>query len=134
MQYQGRELNLSPVNITLAQIVALLDARRPVRVELQPGDATRYEFLIVPLVGQLSGTGHYSDGCLAHVPVNLRTDGRFTAFDLDFEVGPYDLETYQNEHTRNVLAHFYLALRQEMGRIANVAVRQVADEPNPKEG
>lgn len=112
MEYNGRPLTMGPVNITLAQVAALLDARRPVRVVLEPGDATRYEFLLVPLVGQLAGTGGYDDGALAHIPVNHWNDSSLMALQPQFSAGPFDFQAYANGHTRLVMAEFHNLLRE----------------------
>lgn len=111
-----RTLNLGPLNGRTP--FADLDVGLPARVVLEPGDATRYEFLLVPLVGELEGAGGYSVAPVhvAHVPVNLASTGTFCAIPLipSYPLGPYDFECYATEYTRYVVAAFHNALGEAL--------------------
>jgi hypothetical protein len=116
MKYAGRDLTMEPANgITLEEIAERLRAGLPTRVVLEPGDATRYEFLLVPLSGQTEGCGGYGEGSIAHIPCNLTTDGQFLAVRLSEHRGEWTFATYRNAHARAVMAAFYAALQEAAG-------------------
>lgn len=55
LQYHDREFTLEPVNVSFATVVSHLKRTgKPIFVELEPGDATRY-CLIVCLLGNDTG-------------------------------------------------------------------------------
>jgi hypothetical protein len=53
LEYYGKSLKVEPVNTTREKIVLALDnlLALSVSVILEPGDATRYEFILTPLKG-----------------------------------------------------------------------------------
>lgn len=107
MSYDISKLDLSPKNYTsLDKIANELLNGYPVRVVLEPGDMTRYEFLMVRMT-HTTASGGYRPGTIAHVAVNLGTDGRFFALTPGQTCGPWDFDAYKNEHTREVMAAFY---------------------------
>ncbi|KKN88120.1 hypothetical protein LCGC14_0251920 [marine sediment metagenome] len=52
IEYQGKPMTFDPTNISVLRVVQLLYRGTPQVVILEPGDATRYVLLLVPL-----GTG-----------------------------------------------------------------------------
>lgn len=67
MEYNGRTLSLTPVNITLAEATRLFKVDRAFVIVLEPGDMTRYEFVIMPtakLVTAIHETGRIEFGNL----------------------------------------------------------------------
>jgi hypothetical protein len=57
LAYHGRAMNAEPTNMALADVAERLRQGHPVYVDLQPGDGTRYEFVLLPLDGVMSGGG-----------------------------------------------------------------------------
>lgn len=55
LEYRGRALSAEPSNASLAYVANLLNVGRPAYVCLEPGDATRYDLLIVPFNGICNG-------------------------------------------------------------------------------
>lgn len=48
LQYGSQKMDLNPVNMSLGEITTRLFHGEAVYVELQPGDATRYQFYLIP--------------------------------------------------------------------------------------
>ncbi len=49
LEYHGKEMNPFPTDTSLTSLVHDLMVGRSATVELQPGDGTRYELLLVPM-------------------------------------------------------------------------------------
>lgn len=109
----GRPFDMRPKNITVPEVMRELGEGRPVRIVLEPGDATRYEFAVVPCTGTMRGFNHYDPSAdyLLHVPGNLAVQqeepimvgSQFFAPDILFRA-------YRNPHTRKILGAFYRTL------------------------
>jgi len=112
LQYMGRGLDPRPVNRTLEEVHELLLVdKTPVVVQLEPGDGTRYDWLLVPAasyyVGDALGVIGIPPGAAAeyliivdvHVPMHAMAvpfDGATTAADVR--------EVSANAWTRTCLA------------------------------
>lgn len=109
----GREMNFTPVNRPLSNIVADLRARRAVLVELEPGDATRYLFFLIPMWdNDLRPTNlgiRPGNEWIWVAPVNLRAENggaavRFSNLPTGALYGLIDV--YSSGWTREVISHF----------------------------
>jgi hypothetical protein len=115
-RYDG--LNLRPINLSVEEMTGLLHQGNPVRVILEPGDTTRYEFLIVPLVGQLAGTGATVEGSYAFVPVRGHMkQGTFIAVWPNMEPPVAHFTGLLSYHTSSVIAAFFHCLLAEMREV-----------------
>ena len=56
-----RELQPNPLGITLKQVAKFLVEGKPLTVELEPGDATRYELALIPMWADLMNLGNYGE-------------------------------------------------------------------------
>ncbi len=112
--YAGRPLDFTPVEgQSIEGIAESLVHGSAVFVQLQPGDATRYDLFLVPVNGpNLTVTGHGLRDPFARwvwlTPVNAVTQGAGGAFvDLSHATHSRDLaDLYRNEWTAVAMAHF----------------------------
>lgn len=74
-----RSLDLAPVNITPETLLSRLSRGETVMVRLEPGDATRYDFFIIPLIEDNVPT-RAREGWIGVVPVNLSTGQESIAY------------------------------------------------------
>lgn len=103
--------NFRPVNISVDEIQLRLRAVTPVRVILEPGDATRYELVLVPQ------SGSPKDTVTGNSPLHLivvRAIGGSTLsavviqmYKGEYWPGQFAPISNNNEHTQNVLAEFF---------------------------
>lgn len=49
LEYHGRQMDPTPYGKSLQSVAQCLDRRQPTTVILKPGDATRYELVLVPM-------------------------------------------------------------------------------------
>lgn len=110
----SRSLDLRPVNIAPQQLVECLSRGETVLVRLEPGDATRYDFFLVPLIGENVPTAA-RDGWLGLVPLNV---GKGTALlPPTPNISQFDFsELEMSGYTRAVIAKFYNLLMEELLR------------------
>lgn len=59
LMYLGRAMNLTPLNITLDELGGRLARGATTLIVLEPGDATRYEFMVVPLDDTVKDAMHF---------------------------------------------------------------------------
>ena len=48
LQYHGRQMKPTPLNMELHEVRSILESGKSVRIRLEPGDGTRYDLLITP--------------------------------------------------------------------------------------
>lgn len=118
----GRALDLEPQNISLLSLEQRLDAGFPVYVMLEPGDGTRYQWIITPLWAHayVSGAGisrvpwewlmvtradQESDAC--HKGVMIRSH---------FWSGDFYPICRANEYTMKLMARFFMDLWKQHDR------------------
>ena len=121
LEYHGRPMEFLPINVLPSHLIRLFHQGLPQTIILEPGDATRYTLLLLPLglgdnVGaHLDAIGippseadHYifvsklsCDECL----------GTWLPFGPGVEVGTYDVvELTTNEWSREFLAWWFTEL------------------------
>ena len=112
-------LDLRPVNIAVTLLVSLVRGGHAVRIVLEPGDFTRYEFLVVPLTVWATGTGHFPHGSLAYVPLQPKPTktGHFIAIKPDQKPHFADFADLMDGHTSEMVARFFSCLLEELGEI-----------------
>jgi hypothetical protein len=105
------DLNFHPTNTTFDIIEQKLKNGHHVYVQLEPGDATSYEFILIP------GAPHEPVGTarehLLYVICNLGTNRQLHHVWMGV-TGAYAFDGVNNEHSRLVLAHFHNLLMEEM--------------------
>jgi hypothetical protein len=111
------ERNFKPRNIRLEDAVMLLLAGHPVRFVLEPGDATRYEILVIPQ------SGRYEDTITGNGPEHLivvrSTGGTLTVANIrkqkgEYYPGDFDAISNGNRVTSHVFADFFRFLMEKM--------------------
>ncbi len=60
LEYHGRQMSVQPLDLELRDVAWMLNVGTAVTVRLEPGDATRYELLLVPMAGPFIKIGNYS--------------------------------------------------------------------------
>lgn len=110
LKYGTEEMKPAPINTTLDAIVTCLEqGHHPVIVELEPGDGTYYNLLIVPswavyVAPHLRRFGILADRAIDYLIVTRLTDQEGQAFYATAQVGPWDLHGIDNEWSRELLA------------------------------
>lgn len=116
LKYGAKEMRPSPINTTLGDIVTCLEhGHHPVIVELEPGDGTYYNLLIVPawaayVAPRLARFGIPADRAMGWLIVTKLTDQQGQAFYATADVGPWDLHGIDNEWSRELLAWWLRAI------------------------
>lgn len=117
----GHEMTFAPINVPVADMLRLLHQGVPQVVILEPGDATRYTLLILPLdrgdnvVTHLQAIGIQEEDAERYLFVSKLScnecPGTFVPFGPDVPVGTYDvLELTENEWSRRLLAWWLTTL------------------------
>lgn len=109
LEYAGKQVVAEPINMSLDMAATYLRDARPCVVELEPGDVTYYNLLIVPAwrvgVGSyLQRFGIAPGRASEYLIVTKLTDVGGLTFFATREVGSWDLEIIPNEWTRELLA------------------------------
>lgn len=108
--YGSKPMKPEPINITLEKLAQRLNQRETMIAELEPGDGTYYNLLLVPAVSL--GTREYlgrfgiSDS-RAHcylIVTKLTSYGGETFYSYSEGTIPCDMESVKNEWTRVLLA------------------------------
>jgi len=99
--YHGRPMTFTPINVSLTHLIATLHQNVPQVVILEPGDATRYTLLLVPLnlgddvSAHLDAVGIPSDAADGYLFVSKldthECPGTWIPFGSGLTVGTYDL-------------------------------------------
>lgn len=117
LRYGGQVMNMEPTNMSLGEAVTRLFHGEAVHIDLQPGDATRYQLYIIPLWNRILKPGNvsHSDSDDMVVLALLNID-RKTAL---VRLSPEALDTFyavenDNEWTRHILASFVSRLANTM--------------------
>lgn len=119
-EYGGRLLSPEPTNLSLKVLAGGLSAGHTAYAQLEPGDATRYDILLVPMWGPAGFGGPYdredykwlfitrlrSGGSVPSLGCMIRRD--FRSYDFQEIAGG-------NTHTANLLAWWHVCLQLEMG-------------------
>lgn len=108
-------LNFEPANISNLELLHRLHEGETTRVILEPGDATRYDLLIIPLNDQTSPTGVPGyEGWFGYVFLNNASRKQFltlrpsTCWPMDFS------GHIVNDWSRHVLSNFHNLLMEEL--------------------
>lgn len=109
LMYGTREMQPDPINTTFGEIVERLAHGHPVIVELEPGDATYYSLLIVPawaayVATHLGRFGIPADQAHRYLIGTRMTDQEGQAFYATEHVGPWDIDSVDNEWSRELIA------------------------------
>jgi hypothetical protein len=104
------ELTYTPSNIGMNELVTRLKRGLATRIILEPGDATRYELMIIPQSGLRADT--FTGNGPAHLVVVRQVSSTLFACHLRKQNGPYwpgdfSAISNNNEHSANVLALFF---------------------------
>ena len=121
LEYRGKKMEFVPVNVLPSDMIRLIHQGVPQVVILEPGDATRYTLLLIPLdrgdnvVGHLDSIGIQGEDAERYLFVSkLSPDacpGTFVPFGPDATVGTYDvLDLTSNEWSRELLAWWLTSL------------------------
>ena len=119
IEYQGKPMTFDPINVSVLRVVQLLYQDTPQVVILEPGDATRYILLLVPLgtniAPYLSDYGIPSRESTQYLFVSKLTDeeclGTWIPFGQDRVVGTYNVVPLSNnEWSRQFLAWWFTSL------------------------
>jgi hypothetical protein len=121
LRYGAREMNPSPLNMTLADLAWRLHDGRPVIAELEPGDATYYSLLIVPawagdVVRHLGRYGIAPDQAHRYLIVTKLNDQGGSAFYATADVGEWDLHGIDNPWSRELIVWWLRLLWAEIKR------------------
>jgi len=112
LTYGSKAMHPEPVNMTMQDLVHELagaeDSPNPVIVELEPGDGTYYNLLIVPAwhidVGTFLGRyGIQVEEAERYLIVTKLDDQQGRAFYATKDVGEWDLHGIENDWTRELL-------------------------------
>lgn len=128
LKYGTKEMRPQPINTTLDAIVTCLEhGHHPVIVELEPGDGTYYNLLIVPawavyVAPHLGRYGIPADRAHEYLIVTRLSDRRGWGFYATAQVGVWDLHGIENDWTRELLAWWlreilWPAINQERERL-----------------
>lgn len=111
----GKMMTSEPINMGITEVAAMLRLNQPVVAILEPGDATRYTLLLVPIgdgdqvspyLGWLGIQEEDADNYL--FVSNLHPEecpGTWVPFGPGVEVGIYDVtDLSKNEWSRNLIA------------------------------
>jgi hypothetical protein len=104
------ELDYNPTNVGMNELAFRIGQGIPARVILEPGDATRYEFLIIPQSGKSGDT--FTGNSRDHLVVVRQTSSDLTACHVrkqkgDYWPGDFHAISNSNEHSANVMAGFF---------------------------
>lgn len=124
LEYHGRRLTWDPVNVDTEAILDSLDADEPCVIMLEPGDATRYVFMLVPLTGdgvrcELRWAGITpADADRYMLVVKLASQPRdqgwaWVPWEPGVAVGVHDVsDIHQNDWSKEVIAWWLTELRR----------------------
>lgn len=111
-----------PINTIMLTVADALIAKQPIVVILEPGDATRYMFMVTPCTAMfvddhLRSIGVPWDKAKDYVILTrINSPGASCVVRISTEVFEWDFEGYSNnQHTRQVLAWWFNLLRKELG-------------------
>ncbi|KKN88166.1 hypothetical protein LCGC14_0252380 [marine sediment metagenome] len=119
IEYNGKPMRFEPINITTLDMLRLMRRGTPQVVLLEPGDATRYTLLAVPLGTDVAS--HLDDFGIprreAHNYLFVsklaaeECPGTWLPFGSDLTVGTYDVVPLtDNEWSRRFLAWWFTRL------------------------
>ena len=109
----GKTMKFEPINVTISEVVSTLGFNQPIVVTLEPGDATRYVLLLVPIRDGDSVSHH-----LGFIGINSRDDYLFVSYLSSRECpgtfvpfGPHgSVDTYNvDELTENEWSRIFLS-------------------------
>jgi hypothetical protein len=121
LDYNGRPMEFVPINVLPSRMLQLLHQGTPQVVILEPGDATRYTLLLLPLdlgdnvSAHLDSVGIPPNSCDEYLFVSALSDqlsrGEWLPFGPGRTVGTYDLVNIStNEWSREFLAWWFTEL------------------------
>lgn len=110
-------MNLAPINVSTIMMKNTLMNGHPIRVVLEPGDATRYELLLIPQSGEPYDT--FTGNSDTHIIIVRNTGGTLSAVNTTLHAGEYWPGQFapisnNNEHTQDVIAEFMAFLMKEL--------------------
>lgn len=118
LSYHGKELRLEPINATMGVIAAELLKGHPALAILEPGDATRYEVILVPCWSSNIRLGLASQGIRPTETDDYllcaKLNGNTGTFFATEHVQEYDIETIHNEWSCHFLAWWLRNLWREI--------------------
>ena len=111
----GKLMNSTPINMAISEVVGNLRLNEPVVVILEPGDATRYTLLLVPMrqgdsvSPHLGSMGIPEEVADTYLFVSNLSDsecpGTWVPYGLGIQVGTYDVtELSRNEWSQRLIA------------------------------
>lgn len=123
LEYHGRPMAFDPINTTIEKVVQLLFRGTPQVVALEPGDATRYTLLMVPLGNDvapfLDSVGIPPESGGNYLFVSALSDqlsrGEWLPFGAGLTVGTYDLANIsENPWSQEFLAWWFTTLYEHL--------------------
>ena len=115
----GTMMQVEPINVSLSEVAGTLRLNEPVVVILEPGDATRYHLLLVPLRLGDFVSGHLGDfGIQASEADNYlfvsklsgyECPGTWVPYGPDRAVGTHDVTELANNEWSRVLLAWWLS-------------------------
>ena len=122
LTYMNRTMNPEPVNLPLSAVAMALTSGNPVVVILEPGDATRYRLCLVPcwaagLQADLGDVGIPQQNAREYLLVTRFGARRGEGFFAWADVQAYDLESVENEWSRELLSWWLRRLWKELEKV-----------------
>lgn len=123
--YHGRQMNPTPLGSSMDDVARALQGEHPVSAEIEPGDGTYYNVLIVPawcehVKEHLGRYGIPAEKAKDYLIVTKLTDADSPTFYAADDVGAWDMHGIENQWTRDVLVwwlrYLWLHIAEARGR------------------